>query len=369
VAFATVGAPSDAVYGRVYRAGHTPAVGQAPGWVAEVALGPLGTVPTGEGRCWSYQGATFNVDVANDDEYVAQVTVTAPGLYGLMFRYRPPGGTWLYGDRNGSNDGVSGAQAGILAVSDGLTAAQPLIVATLNLRCRWDDWPSRRPLVIRALARIDPDLVALQEDCVAPDGTLQADEIREQLGTFTERGYDVRRAGTHTASYGNESYGEGIAVLSAHPIEQSHTLDLPHVHFPRKALAIDVTVRGAPLRFYTTHFDYGGDAAQAREQSALAIVADLPTDRAAIVGGDLNCTPDSQAIGNLTATQVDLWAQANPSDLGLTMPADSPHSRIDYLFTKAPLGAKLLGGRILAENEGGVYLSDHRGVAIALSYP
>ncbi len=171
----TVGQSSDPLFGRTYAAGQTPGAGQAAGWQAELAIGPYGTVPTSDGRCWSYQPASFNLDVGNDDEYSASVTPKNAGLLGLFFRYRPPGGAWRYGDLDGSDNGIASDQAGMLIARAKDLSAKPLVVASQNLRCRID-WAARKPLVIKALARIDPDVAVFQEDCLA-SGVSQAAEI------------------------------------------------------------------------------------------------------------------------------------------------------------------------------------------------
>jgi len=44
--------------------------------------------------------------------------------------------------------------------------------------------------------------------------------------------------------------------MSAHAVDASGTRDLPCVHLPGRALWIDVTVRGTPLRFPGTHLDF-----------------------------------------------------------------------------------------------------------------
>jgi endonuclease/exonuclease/phosphatase family metal-dependent hydrolase len=363
-----VGVTTEPVYGRTYRAGETEAVGQAPGWEAELGVGPLGTLPTGEGRCWSHAPATFNVDVGDNDEYMATVTPDAAGLYSLVYRFRPPGGAWRYGDVNGSDDGISVAEAGALIVEEAASTS-PLVVATLNLRCRLDDWAARRPLVVHALARVSPDLIAFQEDCVDVSGPSQAEEIRAELATYTRRGYALRRVATHQADSGGEIYEEGISLLSTFPIASSHVLDLPFQQIPRKAIAIDVDVRGTPLRFYTTHFDFGSAAETARQQAAEAIVADLPASSLAIVAGDLNADPAEPAFFTLSDVLTDLWGAANPSSPGATFPSDAPSVRLDYIFVSPLATGALLGAKRLDEASGTTLLSDHLGVVVAFTLP
>jgi len=364
-----VGTASEPLFGRTYRAGDTPGAGQAQGWQGELAFGPYGTLPTGEGRCWDYQTASFNLDVGNDDEYLSTFTPAAAGLVGLMFRYRPPGGTWRYGDLDGSDNGLAADRAGLLAAIATDLSPQPLVVASLNLRCRLDGWSARLPLVVEALARIKPDVVAFQEDCIDSGGPTQAAEIGALLSTYTHRGYEVRHEVTHQATSGNESYDEGVSLLSAHRVQTSHALALPYQNFPRTALAVDVTVRGQALRVYSTHFDYGTSSEAQRTQSAQDIVADLPTTGAAVVAGDLNADPAEPAIAVLAGALTDLWTAANPQDPGLTFPATSPAERIDYVFGSTQLGTDLLGAKLLNEQQGSTLLSDHLGVAAAATFP
>lgn len=359
------------VYGQVWCEGETDQAGQAAGWSAELAVGPLGTLPTGQGWCWDYLAASFNTDSGNNDEYHAQVAAVVPGLYSLYFRYRPDGGAWLYGDRSGS-DGLQVDQAGVLVVH-GWTRDR-LVVATLNLRCRIDAWAERRPLVVAALAAIDPDLVGFEEDCAAAGGAPQSEEIRADLAALTGRGYVLQRASAHPAVYTEGTFDEGVTVLSALPVEAARAIDLPPTPpappalFQRKAVAVDVTVGGTPLRFYVAHLEVGGDNVSTRQGQAAVLVADLPTDRSAIVVGDFNATPDEPAIATMTGALVDSWASLNPADPGPTMPASLPTRRIDYIFVSSALAGRVVGSRILDDHTGAIWLSDHRGVAVAIGW-
>jgi len=359
------GATTPAIYGQVYRASHTEAAGAATGWQAQLAIGPWGSTPTEErGRCFRYEPATFNVDVANNDEWQATATLGTNGLYGAYFRYRPPNGQWRYGDLTGSDDGLAAADALPIIVSGGGPA--PLVVVTLNLRCRADDWTARRPLVIRALSRVRPDVVAFQEDCAEGSGEPQSHEVRRALSTFTNQGYQIVRAVTHEANHGGQAFSEGISIMSAHQIMSERVLDISSAVFPRKAIRVEVDVRGASLIFYGTHFEFGRDHAAVRESAARAILADAMNAQRVFFAGDLNDTPGSLAVDALSARWTDLWEAANPTDPGATFPASGPQRRIDFIFSDraAPLGARLLD-----DTESGVLLSDHYGVAVAVPWP
>ncbi|MFH1809825.1 MAG: endonuclease/exonuclease/phosphatase family protein [Pseudomonadota bacterium] len=365
---------TDFAYGQVYQQGVTEAVGQASGWQAELLVGPWGTRPDQDGQCWQSWPGTFYADRGNNDEYRGALSLDAPGLYGLFWRYRPAGGRWLYGDRDpGSSDGLQVEQAALLEVHGARDGR--LVVATLNLRCRVDSWAARRPLVVDALARVDADLVAFEEDCAESGGFPQSQEILELLARRSGRGYQIVRAATHTASYTEGDFSEGISVLSAHAVIASHVLDLPPTpvvppaNFPRKAVAVDVMVAGHGIRFYATHLEFGANNQTTRQGQAAAILADLPGSGSVFVGGDFNATPDEPALVTLRGALADLWQRANPSDPGLTMPAAVPTRRIDYLMSRSPCVGALQGARLLDEHSGSTWLSDHRGVAATCTWP
>lgn len=88
-------------YGRVYQAGVTP--DPAAGITAQLGLG---AEPQDPGLAWRWEPATFNTVVGNNNEYQA----TLPGDAGLRyaFRFTQDGGSFCYGDLDGSNNGFSG---------------------------------------------------------------------------------------------------------------------------------------------------------------------------------------------------------------------------------------------------------------------
>lgn len=365
------GQTTAAIYGRTYQAGATDSAGQAAGWEAELAVGPFGTLPDGEARCYSFSAAAFNVDVGNDDEYEIALTPSQPGIYNYFFRYRPPGGAWRYGDLNGSDDGIALVEGGRMVVAENKTVPSPLVVATLNLGCRTADWSQRRALVVEALARIDPDLVGFQEDCAEGTAPTQSEEVRSELSSYTRRGYDRREVAIEQVDLNGQTYETRLSILSAHPVLTDHWIQLPHEAMPAKALAVDVVIRGQPIRFYTTQLEDAPNLVDVRRQGAQEIAGDLPAGAISIVTGDLGAGPD-EGVANVIATDVlrDAWSVANPSQAGPTFPAASPLDRVDYvLATKALVEGALLGAKQLDASSGSTWLSDHRGVAIAFTVP
>lgn len=102
------GETSPTIFGRVYEAGLTEAPGPHFAVVAHVGFGPAGTDPR-TNSSWQWFPATFNLQIANDDEYAGTVNFPANGTYSYTFRFSVDGGTNFTAadlDGAGSNAGL-----------------------------------------------------------------------------------------------------------------------------------------------------------------------------------------------------------------------------------------------------------------------
>ncbi|RXK46903.1 endonuclease/exonuclease/phosphatase family protein [Halorientalis pallida] len=144
--------------------------------------------------------------------------------------------------------------------------------------------------------------------------------------------------------------------------------------------AADVTVGGETVTVVSTHLS--SVSKSLRRQQATELLAQLPTDRPVIVGGDFNSGPGAEtaAYERLTAELTDAYAARNPERDGFTccqnaslQNADSRlDSRVDCLLVRGDVsttGAGRVGHRPadrVAYRTGGeavqVWPSDHAGV-------
>ncbi len=116
------------VYGWVYEAGVTEGDGQGAGIDSEAGVGDDGTSPASH-LSWQWFSGVYNGDkdglVPGDkanDEYMSDIIAPAvAGKYDYGFRFRLNGGAWKYGDLDGSDNGYSPDQAGVLTVQGGPT--------------------------------------------------------------------------------------------------------------------------------------------------------------------------------------------------------------------------------------------------------
>ncbi len=144
-------------YGQVYEPGVTEAAGQGAGITAEIGINNANTNP----NTWTtWQPATFNVQVGNNDEYMASFgSALAPGTYYYTFRYSLNGCGYQYGGYSAGGgsfwDGVTYV-SGVLTVNPNANAgvvsgASPLCVLGTALYSSDGDaggtWSSTNPLV------------------------------------------------------------------------------------------------------------------------------------------------------------------------------------------------------------------------------
>ena len=108
---------SDLAFGQVWIDGVTDQPGATAGLVAELGYGSDGSDPSVNPAAWQWTPAVYNLDVGNNDEFMARLTVPAPGAYDYCCRYSYFGGPWLYADLDGTNNGYSPVQAGALTVT------------------------------------------------------------------------------------------------------------------------------------------------------------------------------------------------------------------------------------------------------------
>jgi endonuclease/exonuclease/phosphatase family metal-dependent hydrolase len=249
----------------------------------------------------------------------------------------------------------------------------------------------RRTAVIRAeLARLRPDVVALQE----VTRTSAHDQARELLGAeFTI----VEHPGA-----GDD--GVGACLAARWPVGAVHTLDLhvgPDADGLPWAAAVAAEVDGPLGPVLVVHHkpNWQLDREHVREAQALAthrFVRDLTADRPGLpvlLLGDFDAGPDQASIRFLTGRQSlagtgvrydDAWEAVHPGEPGHTfrtrnplviageMPLDRGR-RIDHVLVLSGPHGPLLDVAdcrlVLDEPVDGIWASDHAGVLADLTRP
>lgn len=263
-----------------------------------------------------------------------------------------------------------------------------LRVATLNLWGQRGDWPARRRVLAAGFAGLDADLVAFQEAIV----TGEADQARDILGG----GYHL----VHQKD--RESDGQGVSIASRYPVTGSWEADLSvtprTAGFAATTLVAEV---GAPPPFgpllFANHLpSWQPGFEHERELQAVAAARALDeatagSRRHVVVAGDMDADPDAasirfwtgrQSLGGMSVCYRDAWASARPGEPGHTFVPDNPlgsdwdwpFRRIDYILVRCgehggPTLAVTACERVFDEPAGGVWASDHFGLAADLTVP
>ncbi|MCK6550285.1 endonuclease/exonuclease/phosphatase family protein [Myxococcota bacterium] len=266
----------------------------------------------------------------------------------------------------------------VLALTAGLAACAPepfvWTVVTLDVRRDEDWWQDRFPLIADEIARLEPDVVALQNlRLSASQAELLDRMIGERSDVLAFDRDEVLRTGLDALT------GEGLAVLSRYPIAARASRDLGMgrvVMFDRVRVSDRLTID-----VFNTALDDRGTDEERRAQlrRIVALRDELGRDNPAILAGNLAATPASLTLdAALDAGFVDTWAAVNGPDGGLTWPVPlarmpvvlAPQRRIDYVLFDAPAGVttKVLSSSVAFDRPSaeGLYPSDHLGVVTTI---
>ncbi|MES1157806.1 MAG: endonuclease/exonuclease/phosphatase family protein [Haliangium ochraceum] len=269
-----------------------------------------------------------------------------------------------------------------------MSAALPgaLRFVTINLWGENGPHERRLDLIAAELARLDPDVVALQEVRDAPGKVAnQAETLAARLG--------YRQVFAPSTAWGGGV--EGLAIVSRFPIAESAHRRLPHATDTegRIVLSARVEAPSGAMWVHTAHLSYRQHESSHRQDQVVALDAEVvararDNDQPQVLMGDFNTVAESDEIrwlcgltslGGRSVFYQDAWSSAatRPAGPGITWAAENPYRarmgwlrpdrRIDYVFVTAARrdgrGA-VRDARVVLDRPdgGGVYPSDHAGV-------
>ncbi|MEF2277455.1 endonuclease/exonuclease/phosphatase family protein [Deinococcus sp. YIM 134068] len=237
---------------------------------------------------------------------------------------------------------------------------------TLNIQSYADkhgDWVDRRPLIERAIAEAQPDIVALQ--AVSLDSARHPDDQATQLA-YSLGGY---RAVFVPATTHGDGRQDGLAFLSRGPLPdvQPFALSLRdglEDTAQRVMLCARFDLPDGPLDVFNAHFSWVAE--QQGDNVTEALWALSASSGAAALVGDFNMQPDNPHLVRLReAGWTDAWAGLRGQEDGFTfVERQEPSIRIDYVWTRG-LAARDIHV-VLAEGEGTRRASDHAGLLARL---
>jgi endonuclease/exonuclease/phosphatase family metal-dependent hydrolase len=206
-----------------------------------------------------------------------------------------------------------------------------LTVATFNIWHNRGDWALRGPMVVETLARLDADVIGLQE-VLQDDAAGLANQAESLAGALG--GYRVLFSSTD-APGAPRRYGN--ALLSRRPILSSDQVALEPLDDYRTALRARIDVDGRPVEVVNTHLHHTREGAPIRARQAEHLLAWLGEPTAPrLIMGDFNAGLDDPGLAPLTSH----FTSALPAGAAETTlnPADGHERRvIDHIFVGAGL--------------------------------
>ena len=269
-----------------------------------------------------------------------------------------------------------------------------LRIVTLNVWNKSGPWHERSSLIRAELARLDADVIGLQEVLRLSDPGVETSPSPQTCqATQIAEGYGYGVAYAAACDYGN-GLKFGNALLSRHPIAKAAGFALPagDSSESRSLLYAELDTPHGPLPVFVTHLNWKLHHGYVRLLQVQAIVerifelapvggGSLPP----VLMGDFNADPESDEIRYLRGLKVDAgrsvyfadaWHYAGDGSLGATFDRRNHHARlshepprrIDYVFVRGP--DKLLRGEPIraelafatAGPSGDVWPSDHFGL-------
>lgn len=257
-----------------------------------------------------------------------------------------------------------------------ICAGDTLRVMTYNLQgMKPGTGPETRlQYIIEKLKEIDPDIIGLQEinEDVNGDGSdNQGQRIADALSEHFQTEYNFYQTQTHL-SWDNQ-FNEYIGIITKHPVERSGSSSLVQGVFPRKVAWNLIDTQIGKVNFFNTHLSYNSESVRVQQveqvKSFAKSMSGIFESAAVIITGDFNSTPETEPIQIMTDTEAETYyistfAEANPGIPGYTVPANSPDSKIDYVFMKAGSEFSIVDSKVEMNEpySANVYMSDHLAV-------
>ena len=204
------------------------------------------------------------------------------------------------------------------------------------------------------ITSLKPDLVALQEVDRLTNRARKMDLVTE-LGFRTKLAPLFGRA----MYYDSGEYGEGILSAFSLVSSKNHPLPASADNEPRCALEILVALpSGDTIAFVGTHLDHTRNSSDRIDQARLLADTYKNYPYPVLLAGDLNATPDSEAMGLIRQ----VFNMTAPKPYAPTIPSDDPKKKIDYILTDKNHNWKIIETRVIQDK----VVSDHCGYFVVL---
>lgn len=247
---------------------------------------------------------------------------------------------------------------------------EPIVAATYNIRMNnpadsLNAWPNRAANVRQLIRFNEWDIFGTQEGFASMLDDLSQLSEYSRIGVGRE---DGAGAGEHSAIFYRTSRfelrGKGDFWLSETPEKPSAGWDAQIFRICSWGRFVDKLTR-KEFYFFCAHYDHLGRQARV-ESSKLVLkkIAEIAGNEPVVLVGDLNATPDDEAITTLAAAMNDAQKATaiepyGPEGTfsGFEVKEIDADKRIDYVFTGG--GIETLKYGVLTDSRQGRYFSDH----------
>ncbi|HEC44788.1 MAG TPA: endonuclease/exonuclease/phosphatase family protein [Bacteroides sp.] len=269
----------------------------------------------------------------------------------------------------------------ILIISADISSSQVISIMTYNIRYDTRDnepntWTNRKDYLGKQLQFFEPDIFGIQEGLHHQVQYL--DSIMPEYNYAGIGRDDGKEKGEYSAIFYNT---EKFEILDNSTFWLSETIDKPSVGWDASMERIctyglfQSKESGEKIWVFNTHFDHRG--VEARKNSARLIVEQISAintgNYPVVFMGDLNLTPDSEAILYLSgilndtrdsAIKVSFGPKGTSNGFNFEKPVTK---RIDYIFTSRT-GIQVNKFAILSESFELRYPSDHFPVYVEIEF-
>lgn len=242
-------------------------------------------------------------------------------------------------------------------------------------------------MLARDIASERYDVIALQEVMQSIDSPVVNGNVKQNNYAFVliqllqELGVNDYDFVWDMAHYGYETYEEGLAILSRHPIKSNDSFFITELQDmnnwkTRKIVSAVITYEGKDLTFFSGHFGWWDDETAPFREQIDAFFQHVPESGLSFLMGDLNNDANMRDEGFDYVKSngfYDTYELAKEKDDGITIKGaiagwnqngKDDGLRIDYILCSKPVNVKSSYVRFNGKET--PVVSDHAGVTVTL---
>jgi endonuclease/exonuclease/phosphatase family metal-dependent hydrolase len=255
-------------------------------------------------------------------------------------------------------------------------------ILTWNL-ANYDDhshWEIRRELIIKEIAKYQPDVLALQEVRYNPEHPStkeshlnMAEQILVELQKMSLY-LDARIVTQPAMYYSFPNWWEGISIITN--LEAIETGNIFHIlvensHDRNKRVTQYAVLTDQDFVFtlFNTHFSYEELGMRLNVGETIDYMSRFAAYPSLLVG-DLNAEPENENIQKFVLEGYsDTWQKLHPNEKGHTYKSHDPVKRIDFCWANEFIKEAIQAIEIIGNKPdgNGIFPSDHLGLLIEIT--